>query len=50
VSARSGGSGDSSSGGMPGLPPAAPPEPDSKPDSKKRDSGLLRRFFGQGGG
>ena len=50
VSARTGGGGETSSGGMPGLPPAAPAEPDSKPDSKKRDSGLLRRFFGQGGG
>jgi chromosome segregation ATPase len=49
VSARSGGGGESSAG-MQGLPPVAQTEPDSKGDPKKRDSGLLRRFFGQGGG
>ena len=47
VSARSGVTGESS-GGVQGLP-AAEPEP-PKTDPKKRDSGLLRRFFGQGGG
>jgi DNA repair exonuclease SbcCD ATPase subunit len=53
VSARSGNTGESS-GGYQGLPPQGAPsaEQDSKSDSgsKKRDSGLLRRFFGQGGG
>jgi DNA repair exonuclease SbcCD ATPase subunit len=48
VSARSGSTGESS-GAMQSLPPADEPEP-PKTDLKKRDSGLLRRFFGQGGG
>jgi DNA repair exonuclease SbcCD ATPase subunit len=47
VSARSG---SDSSAAVQGLPPASAESEGPKTDPKKRDSGLLRRFFGQGGG
>ena len=55
VSARTGGSGETPAGGIAGISPAAPAAPaqpaaKGEPVPKKKDSGLLRRFFGQGGG
>jgi chromosome segregation ATPase len=52
VSARSGTVSETPSGAVQSLPPEAASEPEEPPktDPKKRDSGLLRRFFGQGGG
>jgi hypothetical protein len=49
VSARSGG-GETPAGGIASIPQSAPGVKDEPPAPKKKDSGLLRRFFGQGGG
>jgi len=56
VTARTGAAGETPAGGVAGIPtstaPAAPAQTSAKGETgpKKKDSGLLRRFFGQGGG